>query len=174
MTYKDQHFLQRVYFLLSLAPTQLLEADTNCRGMTHSKHPLPARQIIASVKTAVKLQPQLRVSAGLYTWCKTGSWRSTQWDNTNSQRASLAAPNSDMLMTETSKKGGPTDSSLRLLNAQKQGGKYKPTMIKPRDKKHAIFITSFYVLAICGWWRWLAGPTVSPDQQAGNVCLPSL
>lgn len=63
--HRKWHIKTDINLLLLLAAWQLLKADTYYRGMTHSKHPLPARQIVASVKTAVKLQPQLRASAGL-------------------------------------------------------------------------------------------------------------
>lgn len=56
-----RHFLQRVIFCFSTVFGTWTTAEDCCRHQLHSHdpqhHPLPARQITASVKTAMKLQP---------------------------------------------------------------------------------------------------------------------
>lgn len=153
--FKTDIFYRGSFFLLSLATQQLLKADTNCRGMTHSKHPLPARQIVTSVKTAVKLQPQPRVSAGLV------------W--TVQERQLKVKPTSPHKFPESItdrtwfkhcaddrniKSGGPASagSSVRPLDAQKEAGRHKHQHLHLTDKQLTVSLISFHVLAICGWF----------------------
>lgn len=141
--------------------------------MTHSKHPLPARQIITSVKTAVKLQSQPRVSAGLV------------WTVHNRKlKVDLARwhkfPESITDITETSRGVvllAPFFlARLHWLQHYRKQEDISTNVWTSQIGSSRQAQSSFHVLATCGWFMCglpgygdLAGPT---DQRADLVLFP--